>query len=177
MSGPALVGLAVLAAACGGGSSAAAGDTAYQKMLAYSQCMRSQGEPGFPDPQSNGDLLIDGKKDHLNGALMGSASKACQHLMPKSAPLTAAQQRRLAGQALKFAACMRYPARVGPGPPRCGCQPMAGRPGAGQDCLSGEHKPACSPAPDIHTQLTRGRRGALRSTADDDARQDHPSGP
>lgn len=103
----ALAGLAVLAAACGGGSPAAAGDTAYQKMLAYSQCMRSHGEPGFPDPQSNGDLLIDGKKDHLNGALMGSASKACQHLMPKSAPLTAAQQRQLASQALRFAACMR----------------------------------------------------------------------
>jgi hypothetical protein len=45
---------------------------------------------------------------------------------------------------------------------------MAGRPGAGQDCLSGEHKPACSPAPDIHAQLTRGRRGALRSTVDDE---------
>ena len=103
----ALAGLAVLAAACGGGSSATAGDTAYQKMLAYSQCMRSHGEPGFPDPQSNGNLLIDGKKDHLNGALMGSASKACQHLMPKSAPLTAAQQRQLASQALRFAGCMR----------------------------------------------------------------------
>jgi hypothetical protein len=69
--------------------------------------MRGHGEPGFPDPDSNGNFLINGRKDHLNGALMQSAQKACQHLMPKSAPLTAAQQRQAAAQALKFVACMR----------------------------------------------------------------------
>ena len=103
----ALAGIALLTVACGGGSPTVAGTTAYQKTLAYSQCMRSHGEPGFPDPTSNGNLLIDGKKDHLNGALMQSANKACQHLLPKSAPLTAAQQRQLTNQALKFVACMR----------------------------------------------------------------------
>jgi hypothetical protein len=55
----------------------------------------------------NGDLLIDGPKDHLNGALMNSAGQACQHLMPKAPPLTAAQQQRITAQALKFVACMR----------------------------------------------------------------------
>jgi hypothetical protein len=69
--------------------------------------MRAHGEPGFPDPQPNGDLLIDGRKDHLNGALMNSAQKACQHLMPIGPPLTAAQQQRLTAHALKFVACMR----------------------------------------------------------------------
>jgi hypothetical protein len=54
----ALAGTALLAAACGsGGPPAAAGTTAYQKALAYSQCMRSHGVPGFPDPQSNGAIL------------------------------------------------------------------------------------------------------------------------
>jgi hypothetical protein len=104
----ALAGIAVLTAACGGGGQAAvAGSTLYQQALAYSQCMRAHGEPGFPDPTSNGSILIDARKDHLNGALMQSANKACQHLLPKSAPLTAAQQRRLTSQALKFTACMR----------------------------------------------------------------------
>jgi hypothetical protein len=104
----ALAGGALLATACsGGGSPAAAGTTAYQKTLAYSQCMRSHGEPGFPDPTSNGNLIIDGKKDHLNGALMQPADKVCRHLLPKSAPLTAARQRQLTSQALKFVACMR----------------------------------------------------------------------
>jgi hypothetical protein len=104
----ALAGTAVLAAACSGGAKpVSAALTNYQKALAYSQCMRAHGEPGFPDPQPNGNLLIDGPKDHLNGALMNSAGKACKHLMPKSPPLTASQQQKLTAQALKFVACMR----------------------------------------------------------------------
>jgi hypothetical protein len=103
----ALAGIALLAAACGGGTSSVAGRTAYQKALAYAQCMRSHGEPGYPDPDSHGNFIINGQKDHLNGALMNSANKACQHLLPKQAPLTAAQQRQLTSQALKFVACMR----------------------------------------------------------------------
>ena len=103
-----MAGTVLLAAACGGGAKpVSAALTNYQKALAYSQCMRAHGEPGFPDPQPNGDLLIDGPKDHLNGALMNSAGKACQHLMPKSAPLTAAQQQKLVARTLKFVACMR----------------------------------------------------------------------
>jgi hypothetical protein len=104
----ALAGTALLAAACGGsGAPASAQLTNYQKALAYSQCMRAHGEPGFPDPQPNGNLLIDGQKDHLNGALMNSASKACQHLMPKAPPLTASQQQKLTARTLRFVACMR----------------------------------------------------------------------
>lgn len=104
----ALAGIALLAVACGGSAApVSAAQTNYQKAVAYSQCMRTHGEPGFPDPQPNGDLLINGQKDHLNGALMNSASKACQHLMPKSPPMTAAQQRKATAEALKFVACMR----------------------------------------------------------------------
>jgi len=91
----------------GGGAPASAQLTNYQKALAFSQCMRAHGEPGFPDPQPNGNLLIDGRKDHLNGALMNSASKACQHLMPKAPPLTASQQQKLIARTLRFVACMR----------------------------------------------------------------------
>ena len=104
----ALVGTALLAAACGGGAKpVSAALTNYQKALAYSQCMRAHGEPGFPDPQSNGNLLINGQEDHLNAALMNKASKACQHLMPLGQPMTAAQQRKVTAAALKFVACMR----------------------------------------------------------------------
>jgi predicted amidohydrolase YtcJ len=105
----ALTAIAALTAACGGSGNApaTAAQTAYQKMLAYSQCMRAHGEPGFPDPQPNGNLLINGPADHLNGSLMNSANKACQHLMPKNKPMTAAQQRQVTAQALKFVACMR----------------------------------------------------------------------
>lgn len=104
----ALAGTALLAA-CSGGSGApvSANQTNYQKAVAFSVCMRAHGEPGFPDPQPNGNLLIDGQKDHLNGALMPKAQKACQHLMPLGPPMTAAQQQKLTAQALKFVACMR----------------------------------------------------------------------
>jgi hypothetical protein len=101
--------IALLAAACGGGSGSAslAGTSAYQKALAYAQCMRTHGEPSYPDPTSNGGFIIDGQKDHLNGALMNSANKTCEHLLPKSRPMTAAQQRQATAQALRFVACMR----------------------------------------------------------------------
>src|SRR5271169_41599 len=83
----AVAAITVLAAACGGGGSSPvlAGSTSYQKALAYAQCMRAHGEPSYPDPTSNGGFIIDGKKDHLNGSLMNSANKTCQHLLPKTA--------------------------------------------------------------------------------------------
>lgn len=99
---------AVLVAACGGTSSPAlAGQTAYQQALAYSQCMRAHGVPGFPDPQPNGHILIGVTPGQPNGALMNSANRACQHLLPKTPPMTAVQQRQATDQALKFVACMR----------------------------------------------------------------------
>jgi hypothetical protein len=103
----ALAGTALLAACSGSGAPVSAKETNYQKAVAFSACMRAHGEPGFPDPQPNGDLLIDGQKDHLNGALLPAAQKACQHLMPLGPPMTAAQQQRLTAHALKFVACMR----------------------------------------------------------------------
>jgi len=102
-----LAGTALLAACGGSAAPVSANQTAYQKAVAFSACMRAHGEPGFPDPQPNGNLLINAQKDHLNGALMNSAQKACQHLMPKIKPMTAAQQQKLTAQALKFVTCMR----------------------------------------------------------------------
>jgi hypothetical protein len=100
---------ALLAAACGGGDPPATSkrQATYQDMIAYAQCMRTHGEPGFPDPKPNGGFFIDGQKDHLNHALMNSADKACQHLLPKMTPMTPAQQRQATAQALRFVACMR----------------------------------------------------------------------
>jgi hypothetical protein len=100
----------LLAAACGGGGSspASAAQTAYQQALAFSQCMRAHGVPGFPDPQPNGNVLI-GPQDHRaqGSASFTAASKACQHLQPKFKPLTEAQQHQVTAQGLKFTACMR----------------------------------------------------------------------
>jgi hypothetical protein len=100
----ALAGIAVLAAACGGGPPAGAGSgigrTPFQQALAYARCMRAHGDPGFPDPNSQGLF------PHPAGSQFQSASRACGHLLP-SQPLTAAQKQEHVRQALKFTACMR----------------------------------------------------------------------
>ena len=106
--GAALAGIALLLVACGGGGSPALGGTTdYQKALAYSQCMRAHGVPGFPDPQPNGAILINGQKDHLNGAQVNAADKTCHHLLPNGGRMTAAQQKQALDQGLRFVACMR----------------------------------------------------------------------
>lgn len=100
----ALAGIAVLAAACGGGSPAGtgpgSGQTPYQQALAYARCMRAHGDPGFPDPNSQGLFL------HPAGPQYQPASRACGHLLP-SERLAAAQKQEHVSQALKFAACIR----------------------------------------------------------------------
>jgi hypothetical protein len=100
----ALTGIAVLTAACGGGSPAGAGSdsgqTPYQQAVAYARCMRAHGDPGFPDPSSQGLF------PHPAGPQYQSATRACEHLLP-SQPLTATQRQGHVRQALKFSACMR----------------------------------------------------------------------
>lgn len=115
----ALAAVALLAAACGGGgSSSGAHSTAYQKELAYSECMRTHGVPNFPDPGSNGIIAIQGggaakakgtsgRNQSVGGAQMTRASNACRHLLPNGGVPTAAQRQQLANQGLKFAECMR----------------------------------------------------------------------
>jgi hypothetical protein len=109
-----LAAVALLTAACGGGSPSAAGSSgAGQGLLAqavaFAHCMRSHGVPNFSDPElnSSGGLV---KKPLLESTLNGppSARAACAHLMPKRGLLpTQAQQEQHQRQQLAFAACMR----------------------------------------------------------------------
>jgi hypothetical protein len=62
--------------------------------------MRTHGDPGFPDPDSQGLF------PHPAGVQYRSASMACGHLLP-SQPLTAGQKQGHVRQALAFSACMR----------------------------------------------------------------------
>ena len=106
----AVAGAALLVAACsgsgGGGSSpAAAGPPAFQNALAYAQCMRSHGEPGFPDPDSKGNFLNLGPVN-IHSPQYLSASKVCGHLLP-SYKVTPAQRNQELSSALKYSACMR----------------------------------------------------------------------
>jgi hypothetical protein len=104
-----LAGIALLVAACGGGGSSAAGKPgAYQKSLAFAQCMRAHGEPSWPDPTSQG--TFSAAQIDIASPQYHSALGACISLLPPGvAPLqlNAAQQQELLSQALKMAACMR----------------------------------------------------------------------
>jgi hypothetical protein len=109
----AVLAVAALTAACGGGSPSAAGSSAagqvrVQQALAFAHCMRSHGVPNFPDPDSSGGIVI--KKSLMESSYNAprSARTACAHLLPKYAlTLTPAQQEQHQRQELAFAACMR----------------------------------------------------------------------
>jgi hypothetical protein len=104
----ALAGITLLLAACGGGrSSTAAGLTNYQKALAFSECMRSHGLPDYPDPNSQGGILISNGSETGTPQQFASASKACDHLLPNGGQETPAQIREDVSADLKIAACMR----------------------------------------------------------------------
>ncbi len=113
----ALTAITLLVAACGGsnssGGSGGAGGTSatgessnYDKAVSYAQCIRAHGEPGWPDPNSQGNFVIDGNQ-LIQGAALNNAQNACQHFLPNGGQTTAAQQQKVLGQMLKFAECMR----------------------------------------------------------------------
>jgi hypothetical protein len=88
---------------------ATAGSNAVQAsaLLAYSQCMRSHGVPDFPDPNAQGQILVQGGAGSAlnpNSPSFEAAQKACQSKMP--AP-TATQQAQAMQNALKQSQCMR----------------------------------------------------------------------
>ena len=109
-----LAAVALLTAACGGGSpaaggSAGAGQGRLAQALAFAHCMRSHGVPNFPDPTSAGGFV---EKPSNRASFTGSQSAhaVCNHLYPNMGKgqgadpaQRAAQQRR----GLEFAACMR----------------------------------------------------------------------
>jgi hypothetical protein len=124
----ALIGIGVLAAACGGASfspgvaslgktttttgSSAAPSGSSDSALAYTNCMRTHGEPNLPD------VSIEGGSVHISASAgsgvdpsspqFAAASNACKQLLPKSGSseantITPADQ----ADYLKAVACMR----------------------------------------------------------------------
>jgi hypothetical protein len=111
----ATAGLALLVACSGGASSSgpprasAAGGSTGSHQLAFAQCMRADGVPDFPDPDTSGAF----DKVTLNRVSAGNprfqtAQNACAHLLPNggSAP-NEAEVQQVAAQSLRFAQCIR----------------------------------------------------------------------
>jgi hypothetical protein len=99
--------IAVLLTGCGSSSSppSSAQSKNYQKALAFVQCMRTHGQPTFPDPTSQG-IVSDIQAKITPGIL--KSYQQCQTLLPPGLlQLTEAQREQLQTQALKRAQCMR----------------------------------------------------------------------
>ncbi len=97
----------------GGSSSPESSASTQQKLVAYSQCMRTHGVPEFPEP-TEGRLLIH-SSDH-NGHVTGvnpqsaqfqAAQKACAKLQPEGGKPSPQMMKQAQERALKFSACMR----------------------------------------------------------------------
>lgn len=124
-----VLGLALLASACGGSPSGAkvaqigttnannssAKNPGHGDAMAYSRCMRSHGVPNFPDPDSSGRILITsgvgpgGQKTgvDMNTPQAKRASRTCQKLNPEGGRPSAAQQAKQQQMMLAYAQCMR----------------------------------------------------------------------
>lgn len=105
--------------ACGNsGSSPTAGSststisaqtTTYQKVLAFSECMRAHGVPNFPDPNSSGSIDVASVKNQINFQAdpAKSAIQTCKHLLPDGGTATPAQLQKALNLLLTFSQCMR----------------------------------------------------------------------
>lgn len=95
------------------GGSAAPSSANNAKLVKYSQCMRSHGVPGFPDPQG-GRLMIQVRKGSGAGNTLNpdspafkAAAQACKSLAPAGLGSGQTVSPQVQAQALKFSRCMR----------------------------------------------------------------------
>jgi len=124
--------VAVLTAGCavrvslgGGSTSASASAPTYAQELALAQCMRSHGEPDFPDPDGSGGYTLTpngsvegagGSSIDIDSSQAQAAYGDCRHLLPGAPSISQLQQdvqqeQQRQAQALpellKYSQCMR----------------------------------------------------------------------
>ncbi|HUN34102.1 MAG TPA: hypothetical protein VMU95_19040 [Trebonia sp.] len=110
-----LIGAGMGLAACGGGSpSASPGpsggspSSVVAKALKYSECMRSHGEPDFPDPNSQGGFEFKNSASlNPQSPAFQAAENDCQSVKPSPGNVSAAQENQEFTEVLKAAACIQ----------------------------------------------------------------------
>jgi hypothetical protein len=93
----------------GGSSSPESSASTQQKMVKFSQCMRTHGEPEFPEPTEGG-IRIQSHNGHgpnPESARFQAAEKACSKYAPSKVAPSPAQQAKTQESALNFSKCMR----------------------------------------------------------------------
>jgi hypothetical protein len=109
--------VALLSAGCSNGSaqtgagSSANASSVRDKAVKYSECMRDHGLSAFPDPDSSGQLTLDGV---VNGssldpdsAVFKKATTACRDLQPTGFTGSKSRSTKAQKAALAFARCVR----------------------------------------------------------------------
>lgn len=114
----AAAGLTILVTACssggtsasGGGTPAAGGGTpgssAKTVELEFTACMRSHGVPGFPEPNAQGGVTLNGNID-VNSPTYSSAFNYCSQKYGFSGQASPGQSAAMLADNLRYAACMR----------------------------------------------------------------------
>jgi hypothetical protein len=99
--------LGLLAAACGGSPAPQRENGA----LAYAECMRTNGVPNWPDPNTSGvfdksELTL--QRLGVSSSRLQAVQAACRHLLPNGGrPPNEAQVQQMRAQALAFSQCVR----------------------------------------------------------------------
>jgi hypothetical protein len=93
----------------GGGSSREGKMSTQQKLVVYAQCMRTHGEPDFPEPVE-GHIVTNGgvgNSQNPGSAQFQAAERQCRKLLPSGGTVSPQMQKQAEERALKFAGCMR----------------------------------------------------------------------
>jgi len=120
----AVAALAALAA-CSSSAPPSATAPSYAQVLSLAQCMRSHGEPSFPDPNASGSYTLTssgsikgagGASIDINSSQVQAAYGDCRHLLPGAPSISRLQQLEQQAQTrqeqalpalLKYSQCMR----------------------------------------------------------------------
>ncbi|HEX4679846.1 MAG TPA: hypothetical protein VH210_11670 [Gaiellaceae bacterium] len=110
----------MLAAGCGGSprsdlaqlGTTVAASSSQSQMLAFSRCMRSHGEPTFPDPDAQGRIKQQLRASRIdeNSSQYQAAARACQRLLPSGGTdySSEAEVQQEWNEFRRFTQCMRH---------------------------------------------------------------------
>jgi hypothetical protein len=74
--------------------------------VAFSECMRANGVPNFPDPKGGGGIQLNGNINPASPAFK-SAQSTCKHLLPGGGPPSGPPSAQDKLHALEISECMR----------------------------------------------------------------------
>jgi len=103
---------AVVIAACGSASTYSTSGSGpdpnvTRAFVSFSQCMRTNGVPNFPDPKGGGGIQLTPGMNPRSPAFKSAQSK-CKHLLPGGGPPTGPPSAQAKLQALQISECMRH---------------------------------------------------------------------